>query len=85
MLVIIIYHQSAISPVSSVVYMGIWTHITEKAECHLKKKFYSFIYFWPHHMVCGILVPQPGIEPEPSVVKARSKDACDKTFFRHLN
>ena len=36
-------------------------------------------------MACGILVPQPGIEPEPSVVKAHSKDVCNKTFFRYIN
>ena len=28
--------------------------------------------FWPCHMACGILVPQPGIEPRPSAVRARS-------------
>ena len=30
---------------------------------------YLFIYylknFWPHHAVCRILVPRPGIEPRP--------------------
>ena len=23
------------------------------------------VFFWPHHAACGILVPQPGIEPRP--------------------
>ena len=23
-----------------------------------------FLFFWPHHIACGILVPQPGIEPQ---------------------
>ena len=32
---------------------------------------FSF-FFWPRPAACGILVPQPGIEPRPSAVKARS-------------
>ena len=30
------------------------------------------LFFWPCHAVCGILVPQPGIEPMPRVVEACS-------------
>ena len=30
------------------------------------------LFFWPHHMACGILVSQPGIEPEPLAVEGRS-------------
>ena len=33
--------------------------------------FYLFI-FWPHGAACRILVPQPGIEPVPPAVEARS-------------
>ena len=33
-----------------------------------------YLFFWPHCAVCGILVPQPGIEPGPSAVKAQSCD-----------
>ena len=29
-------------------------------------------WFWPCHLACEILVPQPGIEPMPSVVKGQS-------------
>ena len=29
-------------------------------------------FFWPNYAACGILVPQPGIEPRPSAVKAQS-------------
>ena len=29
-------------------------------------------YFWPHCAVCGILGPQPGIEPVPPALGARS-------------
>ena len=31
-----------------------------------------FFFFWPHHMAFRILVPWPGIEPQPSAVKAPS-------------
>ena len=31
-----------------------------------------FFFFWPPCMACGILVPWPGIEPEPTTVKVRS-------------
>ena len=30
--------------------------------------FFNFI-FWLHHTACGILVPQPGIRPEPCAVE----------------
>ena len=28
--------------------------------------------FWPHSTACGILVPQPGIEPVPPALEAQS-------------
>ena len=31
-----------------------------------------FFFFWPHHEACGVLVPQPGIEPQATAVKAPS-------------
>ena len=35
--------------------------------------FFSFsIFFWPHSMACGILVPWPGIESRPLAVGAQS-------------
>ena len=33
---------------------------------------FFFFFFWPHCTACGILVPQPGIEPGSLAVKARS-------------
>ena len=36
----------------------------------LKKKFFFLIY--AHHEACGILVPQPGVEPMPPAVEAWS-------------
>ena len=34
--------------------------------------FNRFWFFWPHHTACGILIPQPGVEPEPLAVTAWS-------------
>ena len=34
--------------------------------------FYFLFIFWPCHASCGILVPQPGIEPGPSAMKVQS-------------
>ena len=33
---------------------------------------FFFFLFWPHLPVCGILFPQPGIEPRPLAVKTQS-------------
>ena len=33
---------------------------------------FILFYFWPHHMACRILVPQPGIEPLPPAVEVWS-------------
>lgn len=33
-----------------------------------------FVYFWPHPLVCRILIPWPGVEPWPVAVKAWSPD-----------
>ena len=35
-------------------------------------------------MACGILVPQPGIEPAPLALKARSPNHWTAREFRHL-
>ena len=31
---------------------------------------FFFFMFWLHHAACGILVPQPGIEPTPPALEA---------------
>ena len=31
---------------------------------------FFFFFFWPHSVAYGILLPQPGVEPEPLSVKA---------------
>ena len=33
---------------------------------------YLYFFFELHLMVCGLLVPQPGIEPTPSAMKTQS-------------
>lgn len=33
-----------------------------------------FVYFWPHHLVCRIPIPWPGVKPWPVAVKAWSPD-----------
>ena len=33
--------------------------------------FFFLILFWPHHMACGILVPQAGIESKPPPVEVQ--------------
>ena len=32
---------------------------------------YLIVYFWPRCAACGVLVPQPGIEPGPQQGKRR--------------
>ena len=38
----------------------------------IKLKQFFLIYFWPHLVACGILDPQPGIEPVSPVVELQS-------------
>ena len=51
------------------------------------------IYFWPCHVACGILVPEPGMEPVLPAVEAESyhwtsRDSHPSTFLlnfkRHI-
>ena len=38
-----------------------------------KRKVASFsLFFWPYHVAGGILVPKPGIEPGPTIVKMQN-------------
>ena len=34
--------------------------------------YYYYFLFWLSHTACGILVPQPGIEPRAPAVRAQS-------------
>ena len=40
----------------------------------IKLILFTYLFFWPWLAACGcgILVPQPGIEPRPSAVRAQS-------------
>ena len=33
---------------------------------------FIYLFCWPHHMACGILVSQSGMEPTPPALKAES-------------
>ena len=41
-------------------------------------------FFWPHHVACGMLVPQPGIEPTPLAMKAQSLNLWTAGEFPRL-
>jgi len=48
--------------------------------------FFFFFSFWLHGMACGILVPQPEIEPVPSALEVWSlnhwtREVLRKCFF----
>ena len=55
-------------------------------------RYFILFYFliWLHHAACGILVPQPGIEPMPSAVKAQSpnhwtaREFPVSLYFKHF-
>ena len=59
---------------------GLWVggrKITEVKCCshHIRPRAHAFFlsfFFWPRSTAGGILVPQPGIEPMPLAVEARS-------------
>ena len=50
-----------------------------------------YLFFWPHHVACKILAPQPGIEPVPPALGARSlnhwttREVSRKYFLKSLN
>ena len=60
----------------------------------MKALHYSFflllIYFLPHYLACGILVPQTGIEPRSSAMKVpcpkhwTAREFCTSYFFKCL-
>ena len=41
-----------------------------EGQCWVYLLLLLFVYFWLCCMTCDVLVPQPGIEPEPPAVKA---------------
>ena len=59
-----------------------WTiKLTEHQRIDAFKKIFIYVFlfvnvtlfiYWPHSMVCGILVPRPGMEPMPPAGEAQS-------------
>ena len=45
---------------------------------------FLFLFFWLHHVACGILVPRLGIEPKPSAVRAWSPNHWTAREFPRL-
>ena len=43
-----------------------------------------YLFFWPCRMACGISVPQPGIKPGPSAVRARSPNHWTAREFPYI-
>ena len=48
---------------------------TDKAKVNIRFLFLTpavtiYLFIWPHRTACGILVPQPGIKPGSTAVKA---------------
>ena len=48
-----------------------------------ERNFFCFL-FWPHHAACGILVPQPGIEPESPALEVRSLNQWTTREVRNI-
>ena len=52
---------------------------------NLMPYFFEFVFlFWPPHMACGILVLQPGLEPEPLAVKVQGPNHWTTREFPNL-
>ena len=57
--------------VSCISHHGTWVlYLCE--GCRVLNPFFFFFTFWPCHTACGILVPQPRVEPRPPSVKVQS-------------
>ena len=44
----------------------------QQSEQDIKMGIFTFFFFFLHRTACGILGPQPGIEPVPPAVEAQS-------------
>ena len=50
-----------------------WLQGDGTERCNPRKRSRDFsLFFWPHHVASGILVPQPGAEPAPPALEVRS-------------
>ena len=53
--------------------VNLWVPRTSYRACQIAFFVCLFVFnFLAYHAACGILVPQPGIEPRPPAVEARS-------------
>ena len=48
-----------------------WTRLNWTEHMYVLK-FKKFFVFWPHHVACGIFVPQSGVEPTSPALEAQS-------------
>ena len=48
----------------------VWLPNNQEKKKSQNKASIFFFFFWPHHVACGILVSQPGIEPVSSALEA---------------
>ena len=55
------------------------------ALCLKEQHIYLNFFFWLHCAGCGILVPQPGIEPPPPALEAQSLNHWAAKEVPHLN
>ena len=51
-------------------YLDFFQNVLMNGSMHLFLLIY--VYFWPHHAACGILVPQPGIKPALPMLGAQN-------------
>ena len=73
------------SVVLTIVNYSVFLYLECAERASLKCSFiYAFIYSFIL-AVCGILVPQPGIEPRPTAVKALSLNCWNAREFPHLS
>ena len=66
------FEPTLCAPLPLTLLLGIYTLATAPFHPNGFHSLSSFCLFWPPAAACGILVPQPGIEPGPSVVKMQS-------------
>ena len=50
-------------------------------QLYINTTFILFFFFWPCHVACGILIPQPGMEIAPPAVEAWSLLKFFKLLF----
>ena len=68
-----ILNHCATKEVPNCLFVSTWTYgYLFELSIIIQMLSFFFFFFGPRHVPCGILVPQPGIEPGPSAVKVQS-------------